>query len=151
MSADRETYCVGESIHIEATGNDVVPAIGDFPNVFWAVTDASGETVFESSNPLDAMGNINGTLRGSWDQRHRFNPRVSDVRDGTQVPPGEYTIWFFEAHRPSGGNGAWRPAHVCIADCSAPGRVDGVVVALGIALGISVGALLFLYARGWDA
>ncbi|MCK5291230.1 MAG: PKD domain-containing protein [Thermoplasmata archaeon] len=118
MSTDKECYCVGEDVNITATGWASVPSIGDFPYVFWAITSESGETVFETSNLLTAVGAFNGTLNGTWNQTYRFP--YGDPPHGEQVPPGTYTIWFYEIPRPNESVSGWIPTEAEVVECDGP-------------------------------
>ncbi|UCD92817.1 MAG: PKD domain-containing protein, partial [Methanobacteriota archaeon] len=115
MSTDRDCYFPGELVYITATGWAYVPTIGDFPSIFWAITEESGEPVFETRNMLDAVGSFNGTLDGTWDQKYRFFD--GEPPNGEQVPSGTYMIWFYELpgiHEPKI---EVFPAKILIGDC----------------------------------
>jgi len=98
MSTDKACYAPGEDVTITATGLAWVPAIGSFPVVFWGITNASGEAVFQPVNALAAIGELDGTLEGTWNQTYLLDTyeHGPDPRTGTPVPPGMYTIWFYE-------------------------------------------------------
>jgi len=119
MSTDKACYAPGEDVTITATGLAWVPAIGSFPVVFWGITNASGEAVFQPVNALAAIGELDGTLEGTWNQTYLLDTyeHGPDPRTGTPVPPGMYTIWFYEVlpeeWRPPG----WVPTDIKIGDC----------------------------------
>jgi len=124
MSTDKEFYCQGELVNITATGWAGVPSIGDFPINFWAITDSAGDPVFETSNLLTAVGGFNGTLNGMWNQTYRFP--YGQPPSGEQVPPGRYTVWFYEIPRPNETIPGWIPAEIEIGECgSGPIAVAG--------------------------
>lgn len=124
MSTDKPCYRPGEPVHIMATGWAGVPSIGDFPHVFWAITNASGDPVFETANMLDAVGSFNGTLNGTWNQTYRrlFGGQPPT---GTPVPAGTYVIWFYELAPPNEPPPDWVvPAEIDIGDCGSALVVD---------------------------
>lgn len=118
MSTDKECYCVGEEVRITATGWAGVPNVGDFPYTFWAITDEAGYPVFETSNLLTATGGFNGTLNGTWNQTYRL--LHGGPPHGQQVPPGTYTVWFYEIPRPNESVPGWIPTEAHIIECDGP-------------------------------
>lgn len=115
MSTDKPCYRPGEFVHITATGWATVPSVGDFPYIFWAITNASGDHVFEAFNPFLAIGGINGTLNGTWNQTYRlFGGKPPS---GMPVPPGSYTIWFYEIPPPNETIPSWIPEEIIIGEC----------------------------------
>ncbi|MFQ6128412.1 MAG: PKD domain-containing protein [Thermoplasmata archaeon] len=117
MSTDKACYRPGELVRITATGWAVVPSVGDFPFIFWAITNASGGHVFETFNPFLAIGGFNGTLNGTWNQTYRlFGGKPPS---GMPVPPGSYTIWFYEIPPPNETIPSWIPAEIVIGECGA--------------------------------
>ncbi len=112
MSTDKSCYGQGEPVNITATGHGYVPSIGDYPKVFWAVTNESGGAVFLTMNSLTVVAEFNGTFNGTWNQTFRqlIGGRLVF---GPQVPYGRYTIWFFSppwSWYPSG----WHPTNITI-------------------------------------
>src|SRR5437867_9643746 len=65
MGTDKPCYKVGEPVQITATGSAAVPAIGDFPTIFWGVSNESSEAVWQTFNMLTAVGSFSGTMEGS--------------------------------------------------------------------------------------
>ncbi len=115
MNTNRPFYCQGEPVAITATGWAGVPSVGDFPTTFWAVTNASVGTVFETANLLLVTGSFNGTLNGTWNQTYRF--MHGQPPSGEQVPLGAYTIWFYEIPRPNETVPGWIPTEIVIVEC----------------------------------
>ncbi|MEE9340674.1 MAG: hypothetical protein V3V21_03320, partial [Thermoplasmata archaeon] len=115
MSTDRACYYPGEYVNITATGWAGVPTIGDFPINFWAITDSAGDPVFETANLLLATGGFMGTLNGTWNQTYRFP--YGQPPSGEQVPPGRYTILFYEIPRPNETVHGWIPTEIEIGEC----------------------------------
>ena len=114
MSTDKPCYGQGEAVDVTATGWAAVSSIGSFPKVFWAVTNESGDAVFWPGNPLTAVGTFNGTLEGTWNQTFLL---YQDPRTWTPVPPGKYTIWFYEVPLVPDYPPGWDPADLEIGDC----------------------------------
>lgn len=117
MGTDKPCYGPGEPVQITATGWAQMPGIGDFPQIFWAVTNASGDSVFETFNPFGVVGGFNGTLNGTWNQTYRrlFGDQPPT---GTPVPPGTYVIWFYELTPPNETPPDWVvPATIEVGDC----------------------------------
>ncbi|MEK6852066.1 MAG: kelch repeat-containing protein [Candidatus Thermoplasmatota archaeon] len=125
MSTDKSCYDPGEAVEVTATGWAKVPAIGDFPNIFWVVEDASGAPVFETRNYADQVRNFTGTLKGKWDQTYRlFSGNLTGP-----VPPGSYLIRFYELPRPGESPPDWVvPARIQIMDCPGEDLPEGDVV-----------------------
>lgn len=115
MTTDRACYFPGELVYIVATGWAIVPTIGDFPSIFWAITNETDDPVFETRNMLDATGSFNGTLNGTWDQKYRFF--ADEPPSGEQVPSGIYTIWFYELPGQHELDIEVVPAEIMIGDC----------------------------------
>jgi len=117
MATDKQCYQLGELVNITATGVAQIPSIGDFPAIFWAITNDSGDPVFEVFNPLTKVGELNGTLTGTWNQtyRHLFgNPPPT----GTPVPAGMYTIWFYDIPPLGGSPPGWEETEIVLKeDC----------------------------------
>ena len=119
MSTDKPCYAPGEDVAITATGSAYVIATGYFPIRFWGITNASGDAVFQPLNGQAAIGWLDGTLEGTWDQTYLLDTwERRDPRTGTPVPSGTYTIWFYEVvpeeWRPPG----WIPTDIEIGDCA---------------------------------
>ncbi|MCK4457487.1 MAG: PKD domain-containing protein [Thermoplasmata archaeon] len=119
MSTDKACYYPGEYVNITATGWAGVPSIGDFPINFWAITNEAEDPVFETANLLLATGGFMGTLNGTWNQTYRFP--YGQPPSGEQVPPGRYTILFYEIPRPNETVPGWIPTEIEIGECG--GRV----------------------------
>ncbi len=125
MSTDKSCYRPGEPVNVSATGYAQVPNIGDFRYIFWAVTNASGGPVWETVNMLDAVGTINGTLEGTWNQTHRnLDPVTGWPVYGGPVAPGAYAIWFYEIPREPWYPDTWIPTNVTIGDCGSSVRAS---------------------------
>ncbi len=117
MSTDKHCYSPGEEVRITATGWARLPSIGDFPDIFWAITDEYGDPVFETLNAFDMIWDFSGTLTGIWNQTYRLH---NDSRSGSPVPPGLYAIWFYVIPPPPYVDWPpWIPATIVIGDCNA--------------------------------
>lgn len=130
MTTDTTCYRPGDLVHITATGWAGVPSIGDFPQTFWAIANASGDPIFETANFLQAVGSFSGTLEGTWNQTYR---RVfgGQPPTGTPVPPGTYVIWFYELTPPNETPPDWVvPATIEIGDCGGGLPAETVTVRL---------------------
>ena len=116
ITTDKVCYGLGEPVRITASGWARLPAIGDFPAIFWGVTDKHENPVFQTFNPADVVFDFNGTLTGSWNQTYRL---ANDTPpSGEPVPPGMYMVWFYESPPSYLGWPFWPAAVMFIGDCS---------------------------------
>ncbi len=115
ITTDKLCYRPGESVHITAAGWARLPSIGDFPDIFWAVTDWRDNPVFETFNPADVVVNLNGTLTAAWNQTYRLANGTPP--SGDPVPPGGYSIWFYMIPPSFLDWPFWEAAMIVIGNC----------------------------------
>ncbi len=120
VSTDKYCYEIGEEVVITVEGRIWVPAVGSFPELFYAITNEKNESVVKPLNPFDQMYYFEGPQTGVWNQTYQIYglgpPPVPP--SGEQVPAGLYYIWFYEVNFSEYyGIG---PAEILIGACGGP-------------------------------
>ncbi|TET89249.1 MAG: PKD domain-containing protein [Methanomassiliicoccales archaeon] len=120
VSTDKYCYEIGEDVVITVEGRIWVPAVGSFPELFYAITNEKNESIVKPVNRADQMYYFEGPQTGVWNQTYQIYelgpPPVPP--SGEQVPAGLYYIWFYEVNFSKYyGIG---PAEILIGACGGP-------------------------------
>ncbi|MFQ5884722.1 MAG: sialidase family protein, partial [Thermoplasmata archaeon] len=120
VSTDKYCYEIGEDVVITVEGRVWVPAVGSFPELFYAITNEKNESVVKPVNPSDQMYYFEGPQTAAWNQTYEiYELGPSPVPpSGEQVPAGLYYIWFYEVNF-SEYYGI-EPAEILIGACGGP-------------------------------